>query len=130
MLTACLLQPRPRPVPPPAQASHDAPHPACHTLTAASLCTLPVAAGHRLTKRCCHALANLQVLWKTYGKDLMLAGFFKLMWTVFVIMGGEGRMAQQQPAMLHPAAPRAWPQVVAHRQQHAHFTRCSALACL
>lgn len=73
------------------------------------------------------ALANLQVLWKTYGKELMLAGFFKLMWTVFVIMGGEGRMAQHQPAMLHPAAAHAWPQVVAHRQQHAHFQEAQRL---
>ena len=30
-----------------------------------------------------------QVLWKTYGKDIVLAGIFKLMWSVFVILGGE-----------------------------------------
>lgn len=102
--------------------------PATHSLLPhCAPCLSPPATA---SPRCCRALANLQVLWKTYGKDLMLAGFFKLMWTVFVIMGGEGWMAQQQPAMLHPAAPRAWPQLVAHRQQHAHFTRCSALACL
>jgi ABC-type multidrug transport system fused ATPase/permease subunit len=28
-----------------------------------------------------------KVLWRTYGKDLMLAGFFKFMWSVFVILG-------------------------------------------
>lgn len=31
----------------------------------------------------------LQVLSKTYGKELLMAGVFKLLWSVFVIMGGE-----------------------------------------
>lgn len=30
----------------------------------------------------------VQVLWKTYGKDIMKAGAFKLLWSVLVIMGG------------------------------------------
>lgn len=29
----------------------------------------------------------MKVLWKTYGRDILLAGIFKLMWSVFVIMG-------------------------------------------
>ncbi|KAL4427322.1 hypothetical protein ABPG77_003231 [Micractinium sp. CCAP 211/92] len=29
----------------------------------------------------------LKVLWKTYGRDLMIAGVFKLLWSVFVILG-------------------------------------------
>jgi hypothetical protein len=28
-----------------------------------------------------------QVLFKTYGKDLMIAGIFKLLWSCFVILG-------------------------------------------
>lgn len=55
---------------------------------------------------CCATSASLQhslplpapqVLWKTYGRDLMIAGVFKLLWSVFVILGGErqghGRLA-------------------------------------
>lgn len=54
------------------------------------------------------------MLRKTYGRDLMIAGIFKLCWTVFVIMGGEwlekGRMAAGQwrrllHGWLRPAAP-------------------------
>ena len=36
---------------------------------------------------------------KTYGRDLIKAGIFKLMWTVFVIMGG----ATNLPLLLIPA---------------------------
>lgn len=48
----------------------------------------------RLHTACCCALSPApsslaQVLFKCYGKDLMIAGFFKLLWSVFVILGGE-----------------------------------------
>lgn len=44
-------------------------------------------------------LASLQVLWKTYGRDLMIAGLFKLMWSVFVILGGERPLHLHHPAL-------------------------------
>jgi hypothetical protein len=40
------------------------------------------------------------VLIKTYGRDVFKAGVFKLLWSVFVIMGGEAGTwlhHQQQP---------------------------------
>ncbi len=40
--------------------------------------TLPPPTAHR----------RLQVLWRTYGKDLLIAGIWKLLWSLFVIMGG------------------------------------------
>ena len=45
---------------------------------------------------------------KTYGRDLIKAGIFKLLWTVFVIMGG-GRLpcipAAEFPAEFLPCSP-------------------------
>jgi hypothetical protein len=29
---------------------------------------------------------NLQVLWKTFGREILMSGLFKLLWSVFVIM--------------------------------------------
>jgi hypothetical protein len=38
------------------------------------------------------------VLIKTYGRDILKAGIFKLLWSVFVIMGGE---QQSAPSLAH-----------------------------
>lgn len=43
-----------------------------------------------------------QVLWKTYGRDLMIAGVFKLLWSVFVIMGGERAVVRGRRSVRSP----------------------------
>lgn len=63
---------------------------------------------------CCRVL-NVQVLWKTYGRELLLAGVFKLMWSVFVILGGELHSHTQPRQLAGAPAP------------HMHLARTAVL---
>ena len=44
------------------------------------------------------------MLWRTYGKDILIAGIFKLLWSVFVILGGGSGPASSSRAQEGGAA--------------------------
>lgn len=55
--------------------------------------TNPIQSNHQsqsLNQTHTHTIKPKKVLIKTYGRDMVHSGVYKLMWSVFLVMGGEG----------------------------------------
>jgi hypothetical protein len=79
----------------------------------------------RVLTRCTPLPPVPQVLIKTYGPDLFRAGIFKLLWTCFLIMGGEHRALGSHAARRLAGRGRTLPRVHAASPGHAPCCPCA-----